>query len=313
VRENLVAEERRMSWQKDLRSLDAELAEKKITPAEYRSRRDDLLASVSGGMPPTSPGLPYPQQVTGQGPGGEAPREMWTPVTPMPTGTPQEYGPLPEMFNVRMTRRTNRKHALTVTIVVVLLVVGLGVGWWFGFRVPTTTSAAGQPAASSGAPATAVQLSDLPPLPGKADANNGNYTVDEASAKGLIEARAKTLLTGDHAGKVVFSGSTMGDLTYVVYVINTDTAEQAAKIAADLVAYQKANGLTPTDKPGLPPSVSTLQLMSANLAQCVAVYPSTHAVVIASASQRTGQLSEATITSGIRDVMAVVMARVPLG
>ncbi|MFC0429451.1 hypothetical protein [Kutzneria buriramensis] len=297
-----------MSWQKDLRSLDAELAEKRITPAEYRSRRDDLLASVSGGMPPTSPGLPFPQHVEPSVNGAE----MWTAVTPMPTGSPQEYGPPPELFNTRMTRRTNRKHAVTVTVVVVLLVVGLGVGWWFGFRVPTTTSAGGQPAASGGAAVTAVQLSDLPPLPGKADANNGDYTVDQAAAKGLIEARARTLLAGDQAGKVVFSGSTMGDLTYVVYVINTDTAEQAAKIAADLVAYQKANALTPTDKPGLPPSVSTLQLMTANLAQCVAIYPSTHAVVIASASQRTGQLSEATITAGIRDVMAVVMARVPL-
>jgi hypothetical protein len=310
--ENLVAEERRMSWQKDLRSLDAELAEKRITPAEYRSRRDDLLASVSGGMPPTSPGLPYQQQVEGHGPAGAAPgAEMWTAVTPMPT-TPQEYGPLPEMFNVRMTRRTNRKHALTVTTVVVLLVVGLGVGWWFGFRVPTTTSAAAQPTASSGVAATAVQLSDLPPLPGKADANNGNYTVDEAAAKGLLVGRSAALLKGDQAGKVVFSGSTMGDLQYGVFVINTDTAEQADKLAKDLVAFQKPNGLTPTDKPGLPPSVSTLQLMSANLAQCVAIYPSTHAVVIASATQRTGKLAEATITAGIRDVMAVVMARVPL-
>jgi hypothetical protein len=200
-----------------------------------------------------------------------------------------------------------------VTIVVVLLIVGLGLGWWFGFRMPATT-AGGQPTtttASAAAP-TAVQLSDLPPLPGKPDTNSGSYTVDQAAAKGLLEARAATLLTGDRAGKIVYSGSTMGDLSYGVFVINTDTAEQADKMAGDLVAFQKPNGLTPTDKPGLPPSVHTLQLMSAQIAQCVAIYPSTHAVVIASASQRTGKLDEATITAGIRDVMAVVMARVPL-
>jgi hypothetical protein len=305
-----------MSWQQDLRALDAELAEKRITPAEYRSRRDDLLASVSGGMPPTNAGLPFPQQVEAtvhkpaipvSGP------EVWTPVTPIPGAGPQQYAPpSAEMFNARLTKRTNRKHALTVTVVVVLLIVGLGVGWWFGFRMPTTT-AGGQPAATSSTAApTAVQLSDLPPLPGKPDANSGSYTVDQAAAKGLLEARAATLLTGDKAGKIVYSGSTMGNLSYGVFVINTDTAEQADKMAGDLVAYQKPNGLTPTDKPGLPPSVHTLQLMSSTIAQCVAIYPSTHAVVIASASQHTGKLDEATITAGIRDVMAVVMARVPL-
>ncbi|HTI23084.1 MAG TPA: hypothetical protein VL652_18980 [Kutzneria sp.] len=304
-----------MSWQQDLRALDAELAEKRITAAEYRSRRDDLLASVSGGMPPTSAGLPFPQQVEAPVQGPAVPAggpEVWTPVTPIPGAGTQEYTPpTTELFSARLTKNTSRKHAATVTVVVVLLIVGLGVGWWFGFRVPPTT-AAGQPTTQAVTAPTAVQLSDLPPLPGKPDANSGNYAVDQAVTKGLLEARASTLLKDDHAGQIVYSGSAMGDLSYGVFVINTDTAEQADKMAADLVAYQKPNGLTPTDKPGLPPSVHTLQLMSATLAQCVAIYPSTHAVVIASASQRTGKLDEATIVAGIRDVMAVVMARVPL-
>lgn len=297
-----------MSWQKDLRSLDAELAEKRITPAEYRSRRDDLLASVSGGMPPTSPGLPFPQQI--ETPMGQPNRqEMWTPVTPMPGGDPQEYRQLPQPFNDR-ARRTNRKQALTVTIVVVLMIVGLGLGWWFGLRLPATTTG-GQPTTSAVA-ATAVQLSDLPPLPGQADPNNGSYTADQAVAKKLLDASAAKMLNGDQAGKIVFSGSTAGDLTYGVFVINTDTSEQADKIMADLVAYQKSNRLTPTDKAGLPPSVSTFQLVSPKLAQCVAIYRSTRAVVIASAGQGAGTPAEATVTAGIRDVMAAVMARVPL-
>src|SRR5947209_516088 len=54
-----------VTWQEELRALDAELADKGITPAEYRRRRDNLLAAASGGFPPASqvaPQRPKPSQ-----------------------------------------------------------------------------------------------------------------------------------------------------------------------------------------------------------------------------------------------------------
>lgn len=68
-----------MTWQEELRALDAELADKGITPAEYRRRRDNLLAAASGGFPPAG-------QVAPQRP---------APPTP-PQGQPAQGQPAPE-------------------------------------------------------------------------------------------------------------------------------------------------------------------------------------------------------------------------
>jgi len=57
-----------VTWQEELRALDTELADKGITPAEYRRRRDNLLAAASGGFPPAGqvapqrPAHPTPPQ-----------------------------------------------------------------------------------------------------------------------------------------------------------------------------------------------------------------------------------------------------------
>ncbi|MFI9380956.1 hypothetical protein [Kutzneria sp. NPDC052558] len=57
-----------MTWQEELRALDAQLADKGITPAEYRRQRDNLLAAASGGFPPAGqvapqrPAQPTPPQ-----------------------------------------------------------------------------------------------------------------------------------------------------------------------------------------------------------------------------------------------------------
>ncbi len=69
-----------MTWQEELRALDGELADKGITPAEYRRRRDNLLAAASGGFPPAGqvapqrPAQPTPPQgqpVQGHGQQGQ--------------------------------------------------------------------------------------------------------------------------------------------------------------------------------------------------------------------------------------------------
>ncbi|MEV6603428.1 hypothetical protein [Kutzneria sp. NPDC051319] len=72
-----------MTWQEELRALDAELADKGITPAEYRRRRDNLLAAASGGFPPAG-------QVAPQRPApAETPTQTVQPPAPQPEQQPQ--------------------------------------------------------------------------------------------------------------------------------------------------------------------------------------------------------------------------------
>ncbi|MFI9810807.1 hypothetical protein [Saccharothrix variisporea] len=54
-----------MSWQDDLRQLDTALAEGRISPDDYRRRRDELLAGASS-APPAQPGAPAPASPFGQ-------------------------------------------------------------------------------------------------------------------------------------------------------------------------------------------------------------------------------------------------------
>jgi hypothetical protein len=75
-----------VTWQEELRALDAELADKGITPAEYRRRRDNLLAAASGGFPPAS-------QVAPQRP--EPPQPQIPHVQPPPSPIQQPLPPIP--------------------------------------------------------------------------------------------------------------------------------------------------------------------------------------------------------------------------
>lgn len=64
-----------MSWQEELRRLDAELASGKITPHEHRKQRDELLAAASGGgitSPIAAPLLPAATRWQSTNPGSAA-------------------------------------------------------------------------------------------------------------------------------------------------------------------------------------------------------------------------------------------------
>ncbi|GAA3431663.1 hypothetical protein [Kutzneria kofuensis] len=78
-----------MTWQEELRALDAELADKGITPAEYRRRRDNLLAAASGGFPPA--GQVAPQRPVSAHP--DQPAQPTPPVQQPPVQSHQSHSP----------------------------------------------------------------------------------------------------------------------------------------------------------------------------------------------------------------------------
>ena len=51
-----------MSWQEELQQLDSELAQGRVTPEDYRLRRDQLLGVAQGQQPPQTPPGGQPQQ-----------------------------------------------------------------------------------------------------------------------------------------------------------------------------------------------------------------------------------------------------------
>jgi hypothetical protein len=85
-----------VTWQEELRALDAELADKGITPAEYRRRRDNLLAAASGGFPPASQVAPQrPESPVHQPiPHVQAPLPpIQQALPPIPTASPAQQPP----------------------------------------------------------------------------------------------------------------------------------------------------------------------------------------------------------------------------
>jgi len=306
-----------MSWQDELRQLDAELADKRISSAEYRRQRDEILAAASGGLPMNT-NAPFPQRP--QVPQENARPEVvppWTPVTAMPQYQAPEY-PAPvnmdDLFTVRTTKPKRSRAGLVISVICVLVVLGLAAGWWFGFG---QQSQQGQPNAGP-APTTTTSaaprnlaLNDMPPLPGAPSTQNGEYTVPDALNKHLIDARAAAVLTADHAGRLIVSSSKANDLTYGIFAFNSDDPQQAAKITSDLTEYQKPNGLVPTDQLGLPGSVAVMKQVVPAQVQYLALYPSGRTTMVVAVTRTGGKGPESAVADGLREVMASVLAKAP--
>ncbi|MEU4254217.1 hypothetical protein AB0F15_43175 [Amycolatopsis sp. NPDC026612] len=74
-----------MSWQEELRRLDAELAEGRIEPADHRKQRDELLAQASGSTVPS----PVPSPL-------RRPGETWRSTNPAHQPAPAQQAPPPQ-------------------------------------------------------------------------------------------------------------------------------------------------------------------------------------------------------------------------
>lgn len=83
-----------MSWQEDLRRLDADLAAGRIEPAAHRKQRDELLAAASGATVPSP--VPSPLRRPGNRSWQSANPAFTPPVDPTPTPRPMPKQPTPE-------------------------------------------------------------------------------------------------------------------------------------------------------------------------------------------------------------------------
>ncbi|MFI9380954.1 hypothetical protein [Kutzneria sp. NPDC052558] len=81
-----------MSWQEELQQLDSELAQGRVTPEDYRLRRDQLLGVAQGQQPQTPPGG-QPQQPAEQPPQASSP--FGQPFRWQPPANQQNQAPVP--------------------------------------------------------------------------------------------------------------------------------------------------------------------------------------------------------------------------
>ncbi|QUQ69920.1 hypothetical protein [Kutzneria sp. CA-103260] len=86
-----------MSWQEELQQLDSELAQGRVTPEDYRLRRDQLLGVAQGQQPPQTPpgGQPQQQPAEPQQPQQPASSPFGQPFRWQPPANQQNQGQTP--------------------------------------------------------------------------------------------------------------------------------------------------------------------------------------------------------------------------
>ncbi|QWF80308.1 hypothetical protein [Amycolatopsis sp. CA-230715] len=107
-----------MSWQEELRRLDADLASGKITQHQHRKQRDELLAAVSGGSaasPVVSPRQhsgqpvpPAPSQPVPPAHGQPPRRNQWQATNPAPTPPAPQEAPAPKPSHAQSLLSTDK-------------------------------------------------------------------------------------------------------------------------------------------------------------------------------------------------------------
>ncbi|GAA0612110.1 hypothetical protein GCM10010174_32050 [Kutzneria viridogrisea] len=319
-----------MTWQSELRELDAALREQRISPADYRRRRDHLLAEASGGMPPGpntpvmrpadqpgqsevvppwSPLAPQPQPA--QQPQQPAPSQQ--PILPMP-GTPYQSQPSldADVFSVRATRPRRSGRGLVLVVVVVL---GLGVGWWFGFG--PGTGGGTSPTESAGVPtnavvAQAVTVDKLPQLPGTARADKGKLSLDDGVQKGLFTSAQADLLAKNSVTDAVFTGSGDQKTFYLVFAFNSSDQARAEALLNDLLDFQKLGGFTPAQVSEVPKGVSVVRSVTGQGAQFRALYRSGRSVLVIAAAQA-APADEQAVASAVQDATRRTVTGIAVG
>ncbi|MEV6875569.1 hypothetical protein [Amycolatopsis sp. NPDC051128] len=88
-----------MSWQEELRRLDAELAEGRIEPADHRKQRDELLAQASGSTVPS----PVPSPL-------RRPGDAWRSTNPASHPAPIQHAPAQRTASPRPAAPFQKPH-----------------------------------------------------------------------------------------------------------------------------------------------------------------------------------------------------------
>jgi hypothetical protein len=205
--------------------------------------------------PPPPPPLPEPDadktvivgaQKTGPASAYQAPPPVRAaaPPPPPPWETGQA-GPAPmvqgnEVFSVARNESPAKKAALgSLAVLVVLALIGAGV-WFFLLRDNDKTTDAGAPnPGTTVVPKDTDAGSQIPALPGVANANNGTMAADRAVQLKIIAPAEASLLKKLGIDQLIFRGSTGEATGYSLIAVRGKDVE---KTTGGLTDYLTQNG-----------------------------------------------------------------------
>ncbi|GAB3503628.1 hypothetical protein [Amycolatopsis cihanbeyliensis] len=149
---------------------------------------------------------------------------------------------------------------LLITLATFLVLAGLVGGvWWLGTDPADDAGSQAAPSAgpsttpsatpsTTGAPANTPPLAQrLPELPGVPNENNSTMSVDKAVQLGVLSPRMGTICAEAGATEVIYRSSAAGTDGYLLLVVPTGSAAEAATVTDALRASARTIGFTAVD------------------------------------------------------------------
>lgn len=265
-----------MSWQDELRQLDARLADGRIEHTEYRKLRDELLAAASsGGITATAlswhsanPGhepaprkpsaslLDTDRQTSAPSPADNRHTDAigFPPIAPAPIPRSRPAGPLPPLGPAAqsptpepgMPTKARDKPVWAFLSLGVFLVLAMIIGATLWLGTSTDNTAGGTARADTAAPSAGnVALADrLPGLPGTALPNSSRMSIDRGQELGLYSAEGAEVIKASGADKVIYRGSADDTTSYMLLVVPTTAPAEAEKLASTMRESVAKGGFT---------------------------------------------------------------------
>ena len=289
-----------MDWQERLRRLDERRAGNKLTAAEYRRQRDEILAEASSRSAGPRGRVTSPM---------DGPTMRTTPVTPVwsPAPPPRPPGaaspPLAgeELFATAKPRRAGRR--MLALFVVILFSLISGTVWWLVFR-------ADQPSASDGSANAALTIEMLPNPTDAPLSTSGVLSVDQAVANGLASKDDAATLTGRGTEKIFYRAVVVGDTAYQIYAYQTRDPNGGKALAADLVERGRRQGMADAGIT-IATGVTTLRVTAPAGAILEAVYPS-HGIAVRVSVSQTKQIDEAKLAAALEHAALTTVMAIPV-
>lgn len=325
-----------MSWQDDLRRLDAELANGLISAEEYRRRSEDLLAAASSAPARSATMRPQPPKPAKPKPptAVQKPRQRQSRTRPGPSskqtppaGRPASQGdrsksahfgppqpdPVSELFALSEKSSGSRriiKRAL-VTLAVVVVLAGVAVASFLFHRQPPETTPAGVPPMAS-LPVTvpaglAEKLRHLPGQP--VTGADGVVPVATALRTGFYsQQQADTLAREGIPEVLLLASSTTDGENFAVVVIPHHSQEDAARTTAALVNSHHNVAFHDSANIGLPAGVAVLNGANPDGTFIRGLYTSGSDTVVIGASTRNDPSG---LTSHFQQLAQMVLGTLP--
>lgn len=324
-----------MSWQDDLRWLDAELAGGRISAEEHRRRSEDLLAAASSASARSATTRPHPVepakpkhpavQQPGQrqsrprpGPASKQTPPAGPPVSQGDRSEPAHFGapqpdPVSELFALPEkspgSGRIIKRVLVTLSVVVVL--AGVAVVSFLFHRQPPETTPAGVPPMSSLPVAVPAGLADkLRHLPGQpVTGADGVVSVAAALRTGFYsQQQADTLAREGIPEVLLLASSTTDGENFAVVVIPQHSQEDATRTTAALVNSHHNVAFHDSANIGLPAGVTVLNGANPDGTFIRVLYTSGSNTVVIGASTRNDPSS---LTSHFQQLTQMVLGTLP--